>query len=259
MDFISLLGFAGAVLMGIVLGALGGGGAILSVPILVAAFGFQMKEAAVASYFILLFSAGLGMWKNRSSVVLKKALWFSIFSLITLWLVRMLVVPLIPEQVLWFGRTFTSHELLLFLLVAVIFAVAISMLKKKKEVSGGTVELVVSSVLVGTLGALVGAGGGFLIVPALLGQKGMTMKQATATSFVVIAANAITGIASSWSRAFELNWQVLAPFIGFGVFGVFLGGVIAKRTEDKKLKIAFNALLFVVGVGMIVQELMTNT
>jgi len=258
MDFISLLGFFGAILMGIVLGALGGGGAILSVPILVAAFGFQMKEAAVASYFILLFSAALGMWKNRSAVVIQKALWFSLLSLTTLWVVRLSVVPIIPEEMQVWGKTVTSHELLLFVLVAVIFAVALSMLKKKKEVKGGMTELIISSVLVGTLGALVGAGGGFLIVPALLGQKGMTMKQATATSFVVIAANAITGIATSWSKAFELNWQVLAPFIAFGVFGVFLGGVIAKRTDDKKLKSAFNVLLFVVGIGMIVQELMTN-
>lgn len=258
MDFISLLGFAGAILMGIVLGALGGGGAILSVPILVAAFGFDMKEAAVASYFILLFSSALGIWKNQSGIVIQKALWFSLLSLSTLWLVRTWVLPLIPEEIQVMGKTLTSHQLLLFLLVAVIFSVAFSMLKKNNEVKGGMMELVLSSVVVGALGALVGAGGGFLIVPALLRQKGITMKQATATSFVVIAANATTGIVSSWSKAQELNWQILAPFIAFGVFGVFLGSVLAKQTADKKLKNAFTVVLFLVGMGMIVQELTTN-
>ena len=259
MDFISLLGFAGAILMGIVLGALGGGGAILSVPILVAAFGFEMKEAAVASYFILLFSAGVGIWKNRHDIELQKALWFSVISLITLGLLRTFVVHQIPDEIKLGGHLFTSHQLLLGLLVMVILAVAISMLRKKKEANGGQVALIGNSLLVGTLGALVGAGGGFLIVPALLGQKGMTMKRATATSFVVIGANAVTGILSSWNKAADLNWQVLTPFIAIGVFGVFLGGLVAKRTDNQKLKNAFIVLLFAVAIGTITQELLIHS
>lgn len=249
------LGFFGALLMGFVLGVLGGGGAILTIPILVYLFGFDLRSAVVSSYAILFFSSIVGGIQSRKEIEWRLAILFSAVSMIFIALTKFLVLPILPKEFLMFGLKVSTQSILLLLFVTIMFIVAYKLLNPKKDKGKGLLSLTLNAALVGILGSLIGVGGGFLIVPAIYAYRNTTMSAAIASTFVVIALNSASGMAVSFSELSRLNFSILLPFLGLAVLGVIAGSLLAKKWPDAILRKSFVVLLLIVGTYMLTKEI----
>jgi len=249
------LGFFGALLMGFVLGVLGGGGAILTIPILVYLFGFDLRSAVVSSYAILFFSSIVGGIQSRKEIEWRLAILFSAVSMIFIALTKFLVLPILPKEFLMFGLKVSTQSILLLLFVTIMFIVAYKLLNPKKDKGTGLVSFTLNAALVGILGSLIGVGGGFLIVPAIYAYRNTTMSAAIASTFVVIALNSASGMAVSFSELSRLNFSILLPFLGLAVLGVIAGSLLAKKWPDAILRKSFVVLLLIVGTYMLTKEI----
>ena len=107
--------------------------------------------------------------------------------------------------------------------------------------------------MVGTVTGLVGAGGGFLIIPALVLLRKLPMKEAVGTSLVIIAANSLIGFLGK-SRDIILDWNLLFMIAGFAIFGIFVGSFISKKIDGAKLKPAFGWFVLIMGIYIILKE-----
>jgi len=255
MELTMALGFFGALLMGFVLGVLGGGGAILTIPILVYLFGFDLRSAVVSSYAILFFSSIVGGIQSRKEIEWRLAILFSAVSMIFIALTKFLVLPILPKEFLMFGLKVSTQSILLLLFVTIMFIVAYKLLNPKKDKGKGLLSLTLNAALVGILGSLIGVGGGFLIVPAIYAYRNTTMSAAIASTFVVIALNSASGMAVSFSELSRLNFSILLPFLGLAVLGVIAGSLLAKKWPDAILRKSFVVLLLIVGTYMLTKEI----
>jgi uncharacterized membrane protein YfcA len=255
MELTIALGFFGALLMGFVLGVLGGGGAILTIPILVYLFGFDLRSAVVSSYAILFFSSIVGGIQSRKEIEWRLALLFAAVSMVFITLTKFFVLPNLPKEFLLFGLKISTQSILLLMFVTIMFIVAYKLLNPKKAKGKGLVSLALNAAIVGVLGSLIGVGGGFLIVPAIYAYRNTTMSAAIASTFVVITLNSASGLAVSYSELNTLNFSILFPFLGLAVMGVIAGTLLSKKWSDAILRKSFVVLLLAVGTYMLTKEI----
>lgn len=250
-----LIAWVGALFMGFILGAIGGGGALLSIPILVGIFHLSMVEAASASYWILLLGASVALISKRSFVRWEWALKFLLMSTPTLVITRTWILPALPKEI---GGV-SINQMLTVLFIGIVFLVYI-IGRKSAAISFEYSKLGFYSkaTTVGILGGLIGAGGGFLIVPVLNSTRQLKMSEAVATSLVVIFVNATTGIVTSWNIQTQLPWSHLWIFILLAITGAMIGGITSKKWEDQKLKQVFSLILLLVGIGMTIKEIIVS-
>jgi hypothetical protein len=255
MELTMALGFFGALLMGFVLGVLGGGGAILTIPILVYLFGFDLRSAVVSSYAILFFSSIVGGIQSRKEIEWRLALIFAGVSMSFIALTKWFLLPVLPHSLLFFGIEIKMQSLLLLLFVSIMFIVAYKLLNPKKAKGKGLVALTINAAIVGVLGSLIGVGGGFLIVPAIYAYRNTTMSAAIASTFVVITLNSASGLAVSYTELNTLNFSILLPFLGLAVAGVVVGTLLSKKWSDAILRKSFVVLLLALGTYMLTKEI----
>ncbi|WNZ59013.1 sulfite exporter TauE/SafE family protein [Myxococcus sp. MxC21-1] len=239
-----LLGFSLAALMGLSLGLLGGGGSIITVPILVYVLGFGAKESIAMGLAVVgvtsLFGAA-SHWR-RGNVQWKAALVFGTVAMVGTYAGARL-------SALISGTT----QLLLFATVMLVSAVF--MFRNGRKDSAQTPEprkasfplMALAALGVGGLTGLVGVGGGFLIVPALVLLVGLPMKQAVGTSLLVIALNSLVGFAGYLGHV-EVPWVSLGIFTAIAVVGILLGTWASHFVSQATLKAAFSGFLVVMGV-----------
>lgn len=264
-----LFGYLASVLIGIALGLIGGGGSILTVPVLVYLFGVDAVSATAYSLAIVGATSLLGSvdYFRQGLVNLRTAVIFGIPSIVAVYLTRAYVVPAIPDVVLTLGEVSVSKGLLLLMLFALLMLLAsYSMIRKDKPVPAGTTDAAVrpvgyplilaEGILVGTLTGLVGAGGGFLIIPALVVLGKLPMRQAVGTSLVIIAAKSLIGFAGEPSG--EVNYILLGSITALAIGGIYLGTRLARRIDGSKLKPAFGWFVLLMGITMIARELITT-
>ena len=244
----TLLGLLLAVVMGLALGLLGGGGSILAVPILVYALGFGAREAVAASLLVVgttsLVSAAEHWRQGR--VMLRVALVFGPIAAAGAYLGARLAGLL-------------SGAVQLSLFAVVMLAAAFFMLRNgepeedgKETPAKGPVRrllprFAVPGMGVGLLTGLVGVGGGFLIVPALVLLGEVTMQAAVGTSLLVIAMNSFAGFAGYLGET-EIRWGTLALFTALAVAGSFAGAYLARFVPQHALKRGFALLLVVMAL-----------
>lgn len=256
-----LLGYIGAVLMGISLGVIGGGGSILTVPILVYLFGMDMVTATTYSLFIVgTVSAvgGLRSWRRGGADV--QALWyFGVPGLLSVLATRAWVLPAIPDP-LSVGGAELSRSLALLLLFAVLMVfVAVGMIRgRRSEVpdAGGDRRalLIPLGLLLGLLTGLLGAGGGFLIIPALVFFAGVPMHRAIGTSLIIIAVNTLIGFAGDVLHGHSIDLPFLLTFTSLAILGILVGGHWRDRIPDHRLRPAFGWFVLVMGAYIILKE-----
>lgn len=251
-----------ALVIGVTLGLMGSGGSILTVPVLVYIAGMSPSTAINNSLFIVGITslAGVVNYGLKRMVNFKAAFTFAIPSLVSVVLVRGWLLPLIPDTIITLPSFTLSKSLLLMLLFAAfMLAAARGMLKKRKEPNTGgaasPLKLVLTGFFTGVITGLLGAGGGFLIVPALVLVLKQDIKQAVGTSLLIIALNALTGFAADLPNTTP-DWSFLLGFSGISILGLLVGVYISKFIEGKKLKPLLGWFILAMGVFIIVKELL---
>jgi len=257
-----ILGYLGALFIGIVLGITGGGGSILTVPILVYVISLNPIIATAYSLFIVGTTAAFGTIQNfrKNLVVPKTALQFAIPSLIGVYLTRKFIVSNLPDTLLYFGSLKLTKETFLMLLFAtVMFLAAYSMLKIKKEAANINVKIknkyvvFVQLFFVGILIGLVGAGGGFLIIPALIQLAKLPIKKAIGTSLFIISVNSLIGFLGDVQNNI-IDWPFLLTFTAISVIGIFVGFYIQQIINEKYLKKIFGIFVLVMSMMIFYKE-----
>lgn len=263
---IEIFGYIGAVLMGLTLGLIGGGGSILTVPILVYLFSVDAVLATAYSLFIVGFTSLIGSFSHMrlGNVHWRTAIVFGIPSIISVFLTRLYLVPAIPNPIFQLGSVEVSKSMGLLLLFAIIMLMAsYSMIKKtrkkEKEENSGEVAfnypiILAEGAVVGMVTGLVGAGGGFLIIPALVLLAKLPMKQAVGTSLIIIAAKSLIGFMGDMKGNEIIDWNFLGLFSVLAVVGIVTGSLLSKKIPGEKLKPAFGWFVLVMGIYIIVKE-----
>jgi len=258
----AFLGYVGALVIGIVLGITGGGGSIITVPVLVYILNYNPIIATAYSLFIVGTTSAFGTVQNfrRKLVVPGKAIQFAIPSLLGVYITRKFIVPKIPDTVFYLGSLRLSKETFLMVLFAVVmFLAAYSMLKTKKEseiVEFNTKSLFVILIqlfFVGILIGLIGAGGGFLIIPALLKFAKLPMKKAIGTSLLIITINSLIGFTGDLQNI-AIDWTFLLSFTALSVIGIFIGLYFQKFINEKHLKKIFGVFVLLMSLLILYRE-----
>lgn len=254
----------GAVATGLVLGLLGGGGALLSIPVLVYLFHIEASIATGYSLFVIGIAASSGALQNirRRYVDYNAALYYGIPSVITVYIVRRFVIHELPTVFFHIGSfAVTKDRFILFLLSTVMFGMAYKMLiadkfetETEKEHSINHPLLILYAVIVGCFLGLVGAGGGFLMTPALVYFANLNMKKAIGTSLLLVAVNSFIGFLGDVHSSVSMNWRFLLVFSAFCVSGVLLGSYWGHFIDNQKLKKGFGWFIIITGIYIWVRE-----
>ncbi|MCU0326221.1 MAG: sulfite exporter TauE/SafE family protein [Spirosomaceae bacterium] len=259
-------GYFGALAMGLSLGLIGGGGSILTVPILVYLFSVDAVLATAYSLFIVGLTSLVGSVSHISqgNVHWRTAIVFGIPSIISVYLTRLFIVPLIPQNIAQFGSFAVTKPLLMLIVFAVLMVFAsysmIRECKNCKEVSDTPIRynyplILLEGLVVGMITGFVGAGGGFLIIPALVLLAKLPMKKAVGTSLVIIAFKSLIGFMGDLKGSETINWDFLIFFSAVAVVGILLGSILSKKVSNDKLKPAFGYFVLVMGIYIISKEL----
>ena len=263
-DLATLLGLLASLVIGLSLGLIGGGGSILTVPVLVYLFSVEPVQATAYSLFIVGLTSAVGAYpKYKEGLVnVKTALIFGAPSIATVFLTRKWVVPNIPAELFSVGSFVLTKSLLLMLLFAILMvAASFSMIrdpkKKSSEVKAGSSFnyplILAEGGVVGLLTGLVGAGGGFLIIPALVLLTGLPMKQAVGTSLLIIAAKSLIGFTGDLSQQ-TIDWTLLMSISAMAVAGIFIGNGLSRKIDGNKLKKGFGWFVLVMGLYILIKE-----
>ena len=265
MDLLEIFGYLGGLIIGIVLGLIGGGGSILTVPVLVYLLAVNPVTATAYSLFVVGTSSLVGALRNipKKLIDFRTAIVFSIPAFIAVYLTRKYLVPAIPEEIFTISDFTITKNIGIMLFFAIIMIIAsVSMIKErqngrnieKTEVSYNYPLIIIEGLVVGLLTGIVGAGGGFLIIPALVLFAKLPMKKAVATSLLIIAIKSLIGFIGDIENM-KIDWVFLLIFTTLSIGGIWLGVFLNNFINGKKLKKAFGWFVLVMGVYIIWKEL----
>jgi uncharacterized membrane protein YfcA len=253
-----------AFVIGTILGLTGGGGSILTVPVLVYVAGRSPMEAVRESLFVVGITALAGTleYARRKLVSFRAAIVFALPSMAAVFLMRRYMLPLIPDQLLtWQGFILTKGTALMVLFALLMLIMAFSMLRKRQEVPLGQTHqfqydlIGTQGFAVGVITGLLGAGGGFIIVPALVLLAGLPMKLAVGTSLLIISLNTLTGFLGDLTLAWQLDWHFLLVFSLVATSGVLLGSFFSGRLSAQRLRKGFAFFLLLTASYVLVMEI----
>lgn len=267
MDIVVLVGYAAAVIIGISLGLIGGGGSILTVPVLVYILGIDPVLATAYSLFVVGSTSLVGSftYMKKQLVSYKTALVFAIPSFIAVFLTRKFIVPALPDPLFTAGGMEVTKSIGIMVFFALIMlAASYSMIKgngkngsdEESEIHFNIPMIAVEGVVVGLVTGIVGAGGGFLIIPALVLLAKLPMKMAVGTSLLIISAKSLIGFLGDVSNQ-TIDWPMLLIFTGLSIVGIFIGSSLSKKINEKALKKGFGWFVLIMGIYIIGKELMS--
>jgi uncharacterized membrane protein YfcA len=263
-----IAGYLSSIIIGVSLGLIGGGGSILTVPVLVYLFSVDAVLATAYSLFIVGLTSAVGSFSyfRKKLVNIRTAIVFGVPSIAAVFFTRAYVVPAIPTEIMTIGSLVITKSILMMVIFAsLMIAASYSMIKKDKTIKVDTDQkqqfnyplIIIEGVVVGLLTGLVGAGGGFLVIPALVLLSKLHMKEAVGTSLVIIAAKSLIGFLGESSETI-IDWTFLMKISGFAIIGIFIGTALSKKIDGDKLKPAFGWFVLVMGIYIIIRELFGN-
>lgn len=265
MDFVGYVAF---VFMGLSLGLIGGGGSILTVPILVYSFGTPPVLATSYSLFIVGMTAVFGglTYLRKGEVDLRTGFIFALPSFVGVYLTRAVFLPSLPDPVFSVFHFEVSKPILVMVTFAVLMlAASYSMIKgggSKPQRGGSQIQgwrqislIVVEGLVVGAVTGFVGAGGGFLIIPALVVLVGLPMRLAVGTSLFIIAAKSLIGFMGDLQISTAIDWQFLMKVVGIALIGLFAGVMISKKVSDGMLRKGFGYFVLIMGFLILLDQI----
>jgi len=258
-----MLGFIAAIGIGLILGLIGAGGSILTVPVMVYLFAIDPFLATTYSLFIVGISslAGIVPYTLKRQVDFKTSIFFGIPSILGVFVSRRFIHPIIPNDIIQINGWMLSKDMLLMLLFAVLMVFAALNMIWKKEIATDPYKandqigkIIFQGILIGILVGLVGAGGGFLIIPALIIFNKMSLKTAIGSSLLIIALNSLFGFISS-TNIDEIHWPLLLEITAIALAGMLLGSWISQKADAAKLKPFFGYFVLFMAIWILYQEL----
>lgn len=257
-----IAGYIASAFIGLSLGLIGGGGSILTVPVLVYLFSVSPTIAISYSLFVVGFTSLVGAVNNyrRGLVNLKTVLLFGSSSITTVFVSRKFIIPYLPDVFFNIGSFQVTHSLFVMVVFAILMiAASISMIRDEKVKSDNQsdhkpVKLLVYGILIGLVTGFLGAGGGFLLIPALVLLMQLPMKEAVGTSLMIIALNSLIGFLGDIGRH-PIDWIFLLVITAIAVSGIFVGMFFNQKVESSKLKKGFGWFVLVMGTYIIVKEI----
>lgn len=257
-----ILGYIGAICIGLVLGLTGGGGSILTVPILVYILSINPIIATAYSLFVVGVSSSFGAWRNiqKKQVNFTTSVAFAVSAVIMVFCTRKYIIPAVPE-VIFSVENFTLYkETAIMIFFAVLMLVAsFSMIYERKGIQSNEpktnnfLSLFLLGALTGLVTGTVGAGGGFIIVPILVLLAKLPIKKAVGTSLFIISINSLVGFLGSVSET-PIDWLFLLTFTLTAVVGIFIGIYLNQFVDGKKLKKSFGWFVLVMGIYIFYRE-----
>lgn len=264
---LEIIGYFLALFVGFVIGILGGGGSILAVPILVVFFQMEPQNATLYSLFIVGVTSLLGVIQHFKSKLInpKNALLFGIPAVVSISITRLFLIPILPANI-QFGEyiAFEKNTFIMSLFGILMILASIPMIKGQKEHPSARknrpVMLVIFGVLIGFISGLVGAGGGFMIIPSLSIFMKVPIKNAIATSIVIIAINSLSGFSVELLNPhLELNWVILLGFTLIATAGLMIGLKLNHKIQSAKLKKGFGLFVLLIGVSILITEIVLGS
>ncbi|QHT71318.1 sulfite exporter TauE/SafE family protein [Rhodocytophaga rosea] len=259
-----IIGYVASACIGISLGLIGSGGSILTVPVLVYLFHVEPTLATAYSLFIVGSTALVGGIQSslQHRVDLRTALVFSIPSFIAVFITRRFLVPYIPHELFSIGSLLVTKDIAIMVFFAfIMMVVAIGMIRSQRETPSSGQDMaynypliVLEGFVVGILTGLVGAGGGFLIIPALVLLSHLPMKKAVGTSLLIIAAKSLIGFLGDIGSGQHIDFVFLISISIIAITGLFVGSFLSKFIHGHSLKTAFGWFVLVMGVYIVLRE-----
>lgn len=262
-----ILGYIASILIGVSLGMLGSGGSILTVPVLVYLMDINPLLATTSSLFIVGTTSLIGGLRAyaRGLVDFRAITEFGIPSIFSIFITRHYILPSLPDNLFNIGNIHVSKEMFLMLVFAILMlAASFTMIYSSTDVTPQraveknrhkkVLPLVVLGILIGFVTGLLGAGGGFLIIPAFVLFLKLPMKKAVGTSLLIIAINSLFGFLFSLKQ-FEYNWTILILFTLLAIAGIFIGSKLADKVSGNSLKKGFGWFVLIMGIYIILKEL----
>jgi hypothetical protein len=264
MELNEILGYFGALIVGFILGLIGGGGSILTVPILVYLIGLNPITATAYSLFVVGTTSLFGAFQNLKNkmVDLKAAIIFSIPALIAIYLTRRYLVHSIPDSLFTLFNFEVTKDMFIMMFFAIImFLVALTMIKSKKkineEIQSKTYNLpiiILDGVIIGIVTGIIGAGGGFLFVPALVILAKIPIKKAIGTSLVIVSINSLIGFLGDF-QTLIIDWKFLITFTSISILGIIIGVTTTKYISSSKLKKGFGWFTIIMAIYILIKEI----
>jgi uncharacterized membrane protein YfcA len=256
-----LLGYFFAAFVGITMGLLGGGGSILTIPILVYLFHVSPTLAISYSLFIVGVTSLVGAVNSfrKGMVDMRTAFLFGSSSVTTVFIARRFIIPYVPDVFFTIGNYQVTHAMFVMVMFAILMvAASISMIRNRKpsiDAKSGRNprKLILYGVLIGLVTGFLGAGGGFLLIPALVLLMRLPMKRAIGTSLFIISCNSLIGFLGDIGRH-PIEWNLVLMITAIAVVGIFVGGYFNQRISSRKLKTAFGWFVLVAGIYIIIRE-----
>ena len=264
MDSNQIIAYFLALFVGISLGLIGSGGAILSVPILVYVLHIEPILATSYSLFVVGSTALIGgiQKANQKLVDYKKVFLFGIPTVTAVFLTRFFIVPKIPKTIYLSSNFSISKSILILLIFAIVMIFAsLKMIRPLKEKSINNdlklnyPKIIFQAILIGFIAGFVGAGGGFLLIPALVFLAKTPMKTAIGTSLFIAATQSLIGFMGDYDSFNLINWTLLLKFSTFAIIGLFIGNQLSKKIAGEKLKTGFGYFVLLMGIYIIIKEL----
>ena len=261
-----VIGYIASVFIGISLGLIGGGGSILTVPVLVYLFGVTPEMSTAYSLFIVGITALVGAVRNASlgQIEYKIAVVFAVPAFIAVYLTRRFLVPSIPDPVFSTEiMTLSKDTAIMVFFALIMLAASVSMIRSHKdeiEVAQKLVfnypAIIIEGALVGVLTGIVGAGGGFLIIPALVLFAKLPMKKAVGTSLLIIAFKSLIGFKGDLDRPdLIIDWTLLWSISAIAIGGIFVGIYLTRFIDGTKLKKGFGWFVLAMAVYIILKQI----
>lgn len=265
MEVVTILGYIGAVTIGISLGLIGGGGSILTVPVLVYLLNVSPVLATAYSLFIVGATslAGSFSFMQKGLAHYKTTLAFAAPSLVAVYLTRKFLVPAIPDILFTISDVKLTKSVAIMVFFALIMlGAAISMIRNKqkeeirveRKIHYNFPMIVLEGGGVGMVTGIVGAGGGFLIIPALVLFARLPMKMAVGTSLLIIAVKSLVGFLGDIGNQ-PIEWAFMLLFTALSLVGVFIGSWLSTKIDGEHLKKGFGWFVLVMGVSILMKEL----
>ena len=258
----ALFGFAATILAGATMGLIGGGGSILTLPILVYLLEIPPVLATGYSLFVVGLSALVGSvnYFKLGLVNLKAGTIFAVPAFVGVFLARKFLVPALPVEIFNLGNLVVGRDLIVMGVFATVMILAsVSMIRggseseQEGELQFNYPLIALEGLIVGAVTGFVGAGGGFLIIPALVVLAKLPMKQAVGTSLMIIAVKSLFGFLGDLGNQ-SIDWGFLALFCLLSIIGIYLGTYLSRFVSSAKLKPGFGWFVLIMGLFILAKE-----